>query len=257
VGVATQSSPAPLCHVLREDPELAEAIPTARRQRAIETCTAEERYAPPGVRPRTAPPPPPDGIGFLVLEGLLLRRVGINGRFGAELLGEGDLLRPWQANGETAVLPLQTVWTVLEPTRLAVLDDAFVARLAEYPELAPAFVARAMQRTRNLAVNMAIVHQARVDVRLLMLLWHLAGRWGRVRSDSTLLPLRLTHAVLADLVAARRPTVTSALSDLARKGLVRSSGEHWLLYGEPPGEFIDVDAIVARRTAESPHVNRS
>jgi CRP-like cAMP-binding protein len=191
----------------------------------------------------------------LVLEGLLIRRVGIEGRFGAELLGEGDLLRPWQSNGETAVLPLQTVWMVLEPTRMAVLDNQFVTRLAEYPELAPAFVARAMQRTRNLAVNMAIVHQARVDVRLLMLLWHLAGRWGRVRSDSTMLPLRLTHAVLADLVAARRPTVTSALSDLARRGLVRSSGDNWLLYGEPPGEFLDVDAILSRTTAASAQDN--
>jgi CRP/FNR family cyclic AMP-dependent transcriptional regulator len=258
VGVTPQSPPPPsLCHVLREDPELAEAIPAGRRERAIEACTAEELYIPPGGTPRPTLPPAPDGIGFLMLHGLLIRRVGIEGRFGAELLGEGDLLRPWQTNGETAVLPLETVWTVLEPTRLAVLDDGFVSRLAEYPELAPAFVARAMQRTRNLAVNMAIVHQARVDVRLLMLLWHLAGRWGRVRSDSTLLPLRLTHTVLADLVAARRPTVTSALSDLSRRGLVRSSSDNWLLHGEPPGEFLDVDAILARRTTESPHVNAS
>jgi CRP/FNR family transcriptional regulator, cyclic AMP receptor protein len=254
--VAPQS-PAALCYVLREDPELAEAIPAPRRQRAIDTCTAEERHVPPGVRPRPTAPPPPDGIGLLVLEGLLIRAVGIEGRFGAELLGEGDLLRPWQANGESAVLPLQTRWTVLEPTRLAVLDDEFVMRLADFPELAPAFVARAMQRTRNLAVNMAIVHQARVDVRLQMLLWHLAGRWGRVRTDSTLLPLRLTHTVLADLVAARRPTVTSALSDLARRGVVRSSGDHWLLYGEPPGEFLDVEAILSRHSAESPPANTS
>jgi CRP-like cAMP-binding protein len=133
--------------------------------------------------------------------------------------------------------------------RLAVLDDEFVARLANYPELAPAFVARAMQRARNLAMNMAIVHQPRVDVRLHMLMWHLAGRWGRVRSDATSLPLRLTHAALSELVAARRPTVTSALSELARKGLVRSTGDSWLLFGEPPGELFDVDAIISPSTA--------
>ena len=255
MGVPAAPDAPAICHVLREDPELAEAIPEERRERAVESCTAAERYVPPGVRPSQTPRPLVDGIGFLVLEGLLIRRVGIDGRFGAELLGDGDLLRPWQTNGEAAVLPLQTRWTVLEPTRLAVLDHQFVGRLADYPELAPAFVARAMQRTRNLAVNMAIVHQARVDVRLQMLLWHLAGRWGRVRSDSMLLPLRLTHAVLADLVAARRPTVTSALSDLARRGLVRSSGEHWLLYGEPPGEFLDVDEIST--STESPHAGAS
>jgi CRP-like cAMP-binding protein len=147
---------------------------------------------------------------------------------------------------------LETGWSVLQPTRLAVLDDAFVGRLASYPELAPAFVARAMQRTRSLAVNMAIVHQSRVEVRLQMLLWHLAGRWGRVGTDGTVLPLRLTHNVLAELVVARRPTVTSALSDLARKGLVRSSGGRWLLFGEPPGELLDVEAIAPPRASEPP-----
>lgn len=58
--------------------------------------------------------------------------------------------------------------------------------------------------------------------------------WGRVRSDGVVIPLRLTHAVLSDLVAARRPTVTSALSDLSRRGEVRSVPEGWLLSGEPP-----------------------
>jgi len=85
---------------------------------------------------------------------------------------------------------------------------------------------------------MAIVHQARVDVRLHMLLWHLAARWGRVRSDGTVLRLRLTHAVLADLVAARRPTVTTALSDLTRRGLIKTDGENWVLSGEAPGDLL-------------------
>ena len=69
-----------------------------------------------------------------------------------------------------------------------------------------------------------------------MLLWHLAGRWGRVRSDGAIVPLRLTHAVLAELVAARRPTVTSALSDLSRRGLVTAFHDGWLLYGALPKE---------------------
>jgi CRP-like cAMP-binding protein len=94
-----------------------------------------------------------------------------------------------------------------------------------------------MQRARNLAVNMAIVHQARVDVRLHWLLWHLAGRWGKVRHEGTVVRMRLTHAVLADLVAARRPTVTSAISELVRGGLVRTSGDEWVLFGEPPNEL--------------------
>jgi len=241
-----------VCHVLNEDPELADAIPEVRRRRAIDECTAPELYVAPGSARRRGLPLMPGGIGLLVLEGLLIRHVGIDGRFGAELLGEGDLLRPWQDDAESATLPLKTGWSVLEPTRLAVLDEQFVSLMSSFPELAPAFVGRAMQRSRNLAVNMAIVHQVRVDVRLQMLLWHLAGRWGRVRSDGTVLPLRLTHAVLADLVAARRPTVTSALSDFSRRGLVRSSGDRWVLFGEAPGELLDVDAITTPETAPAP-----
>jgi hypothetical protein len=44
--------------------------------------------------------------------------------------------------------------------------------------------------------------------------------------------------VLADLVAARRPTVTTALSELGRQGLVRSVDEGWLLAGDPPGDGV-------------------
>jgi hypothetical protein len=227
--------------VLREDPELAELIPSARRDEAVERCVTPELLLSSGRGGGQGIVALRGGLGVLVLDGLMIRRVGIDGRFGAELLGEGDLLRPWQDEHDSPMLALETGWSVVQPARLALLDEDFVRRfLPDYPELATAVVARAMQRARNLAVNMAIVHQARVDVRLHMLLWHLAGRWGRVHSEATVLPLRLTHTLLADLAAARRPTVTSALSELARKGLVRSSGDRWLLYGEPPGELLDV-----------------
>lgn len=225
------------CYVLREDAELADAIQPDRREAAIESCTTREVRLPAG-EGVTESSPLQNGIGILVLSGLLIRRVGIDGRFGAELLGEGDLLRPWQWEADSATLPLEMAWSIVEPARLAILDDEFVRRcVGSSPELASALVGRAMQRARHLAVNMAIVHQARVDVRLHMLLWHLAGRWGKVRSEGTVLRMRLTHAVLADLVAARRPTVTTALSDLVRAGLVRSSGDEWLLFGEPPLEL--------------------
>ena len=231
------SDPAPRCHVLREDPELAEAIPAERRDQAIEECTAPELLLQPGLWSGRGSLGFRGGIGVLVLDGLMIRRVGIDGRFGAELIGEGDLLRP-DAESISPLLPLTTTWSIVSPTRVAALDSSFEARLAVYPELARGLVARAIHRSKNLAVNMAIVHQARVDVRLHMLLWHLAARWGRVRSDGTALQLRLTHAVLADLVAARRPTVTTALSELARRGLVRTDGETWLLSGEAPQDLL-------------------
>jgi hypothetical protein len=226
--------------VLREDPELAEAIPGERRQQAIAECTASQLWLPGG---GWEPSAAFDGIGMLVLGGLIVRRVGVEGRYGAELIGQGDVIRPWQREPDSVTpLTVTTGWSVVDRARVAVLDDAFVPHLARYPELAGSLLARAVQRAHNLVVNIAIVHQARVDVRLHMLLWHLAARWGRVRSDGTVLPLRLTHTVLADLVAARRPTVSSALSDLARRGLVRYSDDTWLLSGDPPGEMLDAAA---------------
>lgn len=235
---AVSDSPA-RCHVLREDPELADAIPPGRREQAIDECTAPELWLQPGPWRSQGSLGFRGGIGVLVLGGLMIRRVGIDGRYGAELIGEGDLLRPNQEN-ISPLLPLTTTWSIVLPTRVAALDSGFEQRIAKYPELARCLVARAIQRSRNLTVNMAIVHQARVDVRLHMLLWHLAARWGRVRSDGTVLKLRLTHAVLADLVAARRPTVTTALSELTKRGLVRTDGETWVLSGETPGELLAI-----------------
>ncbi len=226
--------------VLEEDVELAEAVQVERRGQATRECLAKSFAIPIG--PWHAPHGSPinEGIGLLVLTGLLIRRVGIDARFGAELLGAGDLLRPWQGEEVAATLPLTTGWRVIEPTRMALLDESFAVRAARYPALTGRFVARALQRSRNLTVNMAIVHQTRVDVRLHMLFWHLADRWGRVRTDGVSLPLRLTHNVLADLTAARRPTVTSALSELARRDLVKPAQDGWLLCDGPPSELLEV-----------------
>jgi hypothetical protein len=243
-----------VCHVLREDPELADAIPPERRDQAVEDCTAEEFSLQPGHWGGQGSLGFRGGIGLLVLDGLMIRRVGIDGRFGAELIGEGDLLRP-NSESVSPLLPITTDWSIVLPSRVAALDLKFEQNLVRYPELGRCLIARALQRSKNLSVNMAIVHQARVDVRLHMLLWHLAARWGRVRSDGTVLRLRLTHAVLADLVAARRPTVTTALSELSRRGLVKTDGETWVLSGEAPGDLLAFAREASRRadrTATSP-----
>jgi CRP/FNR family transcriptional regulator, cyclic AMP receptor protein len=233
-----------VCWVLREDPELAETIEPSRRAQATDALIAREVRVPPGEW-RGRPIPVDGGIGLLVLEGVLVHRVGIDNRYGAEVIGEGDVLRSLRGEGGGSTLPLTAQWLVLEAARVAVLDERFVRQLARFPQVAGRLFGRSVLRSRQLAVNMAIVHQARVDLRLHLLFWHLAGRWGRVRSDGVLVPLRLTHAVLADLVAARRPTVTSALSDLSRRELVRAVGDGWLLAGPPPGRAPDAGGEIS------------
>ena len=231
------------CHVLREDPDLADAIPRGLRMQAAEDCVAQMLRLARGAWNPQEIAEIGNGIGLLILDGLVLRRVGVDGRFGAELLGEGDLLRPWQGEDTTPALTRTTRWRVLQPARMALLDEESARSFAQYPELTGRFVARALDRSRNLTVNMAIIHQARVNMRLQMLFWHLADRWGRVTGDGVLLPLNLTHSVLADLVGARRPTVSTSLSELGRQGLVSAVRYGWLLSGEPPGELLAVQEV--------------
>ncbi|HKH16615.1 MAG TPA: helix-turn-helix domain-containing protein, partial [Solirubrobacteraceae bacterium] len=158
------------------------------------------------------------GFGLLVLDGVLLRRVGVEGRFGAELLAQGDLLRPWQHDGEGGVLPFETTWRVVVATRLAILDVRWAARMAPFPEVAGELAGRCLERSLRLAAIMAIVQQPRLDQRLWLLFWELADRYGKVHRDGVHIDLPLTHEVISQLAAARRPSVSAALSRLSARG---------------------------------------
>jgi CRP/FNR family transcriptional regulator, cyclic AMP receptor protein len=228
-----------LCRVLLDDPDLASGLDDRRLQRAEQECIAVELIVDVGVwRPEEAEGEAArGGIGLLIIDGLLVRRVGAESRYGAELLGPGDLLRPWEHDGEDATLPFEATFRVIERLRLAVLDLKATARMAPYPEVVSALVGRAMQRSRHLAVNMAIAHYPRIDRRLLLFLWHLADRWGRVTPEGIRIPLRLTHTLLADLVASRRPSVTTAFTQLEREGHLIRHDNDIVLQGEPPSDF--------------------
>lgn len=230
--------------VLTEDPGLAEALGGERLRAAIRDCVAATIQVPRG---SWSPGDDADGfhagIGLLVLEGLLVRRVGMGQRFGAELLGEGDVLRPGQREDIATTVPRSGAWRALQPCRLAVLDGDFALRAGRYPEVISGLFARVLRRSRMLAVNIAILHHPRVDVRLHMLFWELADRWGTVHRDGVRVPLRLTHTVLADLVAAQRQTVSKALGELAARGSVTWSDDAWVLVGNPPAELGELGAV--------------
>jgi CRP/FNR family transcriptional regulator, cyclic AMP receptor protein len=81
---------------------------------------------------------------------------------------------------------------------------------------------------------MAIAQQPRLDDRLWMLFWELADRYGRVHADGVHVDLPLTHEVLSHLVAARRPSVSVALTKLAGQGRLLRNGRGWVLSGDPP-----------------------
>jgi CRP/FNR family cyclic AMP-dependent transcriptional regulator len=230
--------------VLTSDPGLADGLNGDRLTAAVRDCIAHTIEVPRGAwTPSGELEGSPGDLGLLVLKGLLVRRVGLAARFGAELLGEGDLLRPWQREDMAGTLPRSGGWRALEPCQLAVLDQNFALRAGRYPEVISCLLSRVLRRSRTLVVTMAIVRHPRVDVRLHMLFWELADRWGRVHRDGVRVPLRLTHAVLADLVAAQRQTVSKALRGLAARGVVVWTGDAWWLTGGPPSELDEVGSL--------------
>jgi CRP/FNR family transcriptional regulator, cyclic AMP receptor protein len=176
-------------------------------------------------------------IGLLVLEGVVTRDIVFAGRTTTELLGAGDVLRPWEDDVQFDPLPFGVGWHVHEPTRVALLDGRVALATARWPVLAGALSRRHVRRSRSLAFQLAIAQLPRVDDRLLVMLWALAERWGRVSPQGVRLPLALPHRTLATLVGARRPSVTTALSGLARDGLVERTDEGWLLHGDPAEVF--------------------
>jgi len=172
----------------------------------------------------------PGWLGLFVLDGLLIRRVEVGKRSACELFGPTDLIRPWDTDGEYDPLPIAVNWIVLKRTRLAVLDTAFVLRIARWPTITSRIVSRVAQRARYLTLTQAVTHLPRAYVRLLILFWLLAERWGRVGTDGVYVTLPLTHEVLAMLIGAHRPTVTIALQRLTRAGfLIRERSDRWLL----------------------------
>jgi CRP-like cAMP-binding protein len=226
-----------LIAVLERDPDLLEGLSSEQ------AADARRRARAPAVTLEPGPWATPSGpgerfrghLGLLVLDGLMTRNIAHGPMRSTELIGGGDLLRPWSHDDRLGSLPVSTSWFVLRPTTLAVLDGRFAEAVCRWPPVVVNLMERSVQRTRWLAVQLAIAHHRRVDTRLLLLFWHLADRWGRVHREGVVVPVRLTHALVASLIGAQRPSVSAALQELSGRGaVVRQPDGSWLLRGGPP-----------------------
>jgi CRP/FNR family transcriptional regulator, cyclic AMP receptor protein len=221
-----------LVRILEVDPDLAadldgEAAQTASAQLIAPVVRIEW----PRHRGRWGPSEQREHLGLLVVDGLLLREVQLLGSAAAEVLGEGDLLRPWDVDGELVMpIPAEVYWTALTSCEVAVLNAQFVRRAAGWPEVLARLTGRAVGRAKALSLHDALTNLKHVETRLLVQFWHLAERWGRVGPQSISIPVPLTHDMLAKLVGATRPSVTTGLGRLAsRELLVRERDGVWLL----------------------------
>jgi len=178
---------------------------------------------------------PPGHLGYLVLDGILVREVTVGKSRSVELLNVGDLLRPWQEDPSSYS---STRWAALEDVTLASLGPDTAEQIAHYPQMAGLLVERTMCRARNLAVHWAIANTVGLETRILMLFRHLAERWGKVTPEGVAIPITITHQMVADLVGARRPSATTAIVRLAERGqLSRTPDGGWLIEGVPAGSL--------------------
>ena len=208
-----------LVSVLDVDSALAELIPPEQRTQARQaTAAATITFEASSWQAPLSSDPARGGYGLLVIDGLVLRRAGIEGRHAAELLGPGDLLRPWQHDdGGESTLAVEWSWRVVASTRCAVLDPRWTARAAAYPQLGAELAGRALGRSLRLVTAMAIAQQPRLDERLWMLFWDLADRFGKVHADGVH-PRAATYPRGAQPPRGRAPAVGLGCAHAAGRG---------------------------------------
>jgi len=222
-------------HLLDADPALADALSPARlldARRRLTASVAHEALGPRELdRVRSV-----DALRMLlVLDGLLLEEVAVSDSVSAELLSAGDVIAIGHRRPEH-LLRSEVRHVVLEPAQFAVLDADAIDAIAAFPEVHHALLERMAERARRAAAGKAIAQMNGIDRRLIALFWQFAERWGRVTPVGVALRVPVSHRVLAQLVGARRPSVSTAMSRLAVEGkLLRRTDGSWLLPGAAVG----------------------
>jgi len=150
------------------------------------------------------------GLGLLVLDGLIAIDARVGNRTATELVGPGDLLQPGRPLAED-LLERTDSWRALSATRFALLDAEFAERVRPWPQIVNTLLMRAGRRIADLDVLRAITSQPRLEARLVLLLWHLAARWGRVEPTGI--------------------RVSLPLGRLAQAGVVTGTAGDWHLHG--------------------------
>lgn len=177
---------------------------------------------------RALVPEPHGWVGLLVLEGLIQGQLDAGKARVGWLLGEDDLLRPWEL--DDYALTRQTSWQALTQTMIALLDADFERRVAVLPGVMRALLTRAQRTSHWLIAKSLIISSPVIEERVLLLFALLGERWGKVSTTGVRLELPLTHSSIARLVGARRPTITMTLKSLHERGAcTRDERGCWLL----------------------------
>ena len=234
VGTTRSAATSRAVRVLEADPDLGAGIPRDQWQLATAASSAPAFEFERGPW-RFEPPPEPGSFGALILAGMMLIRIDAGSRSHIEMLGPGDLVSPWVGTGTELSAPSVLTASVVARARVALLDRRFALRTARWPEIHAGLIQRSIDRSRRLSLQSAINALPRIEERVEVTLWELAYRFGRVTREGIVLELPISHSQLADIVAAQRPSVSTAVVRLEDQGQIsRSARRTWVLRGDPP-----------------------
>lgn len=213
-----------VAHLLLDDSEIAAAIPVADHAQARRELVVAAVSLPCG--PWSPPEDFGGGLAMLIADGLAVRGTG-GRRARLRLLEQGDVVDAYIAGEDK--------WLFLRPTVVAALDASLVTAASRWPQLWTSLVHRVFATSRRRAELDAILAVPHAEARVLALLEYLAARCGRETDEGTIVDLPLlTHGLIGEIVAARRPTVSLAMAGLAQRcALVEHGRGRWVLPRSP------------------------
>jgi CRP/FNR family transcriptional regulator, cyclic AMP receptor protein len=179
--------------VLEVDPDLGRNIDPAESEAARRACRRELLRVPRG--PWQPPPQTAnrtDLVAFIIVDGLLARELGLREYYMVELLGHGDVLEP-PIVAERLRVTTETRLTAVSELVVLVLGQPFVGAAARWPALLTTLQRRLEAQRESLAILGLITHLPNAQHRLLLMLCHLAERWGYVTADGIVLPWPLNQ----------------------------------------------------------------
>src|SRR5687768_6351143 len=176
--------------LIEHDPELfaglGEAAMADAREAIVPAWQIESGpWTPPAVEPARAQ------FGLLLLDGFLSRETILPDASSIEVLGPGDVMRPWMT--QEGNVEVTVGWEALESSVIAALDVRFGSVALRHPAVITELMDRHVARSNRVALHLAVCHIVGLDKRLETMLWHLAERWGRVSPEGVILPLRFSH----------------------------------------------------------------